>query len=391
MLKVAILGTGGIAATHIKAYKTFADRCRIVALCDIYPEKAKALAEREGLTAPQGRPVDVYTEYLEVTQRPDIDLVSICLPPSVHAETTIAALEGGKHVLLEKPMAASLEECDGMIEAAKRSGLILSVVAQNRYKIPTMKAKQLIDSGKLGRVLYTMVNSFWWRGQSYYDLWWRGTWEREGGGCTLNHAVHHIDLLRWFLGMPEEVVALITNVNHTNSEVEDLSAALLRYPKGALAQLTASLVCHGEEQELVFHAEKARVSIPWRVRASKPMENGFALDSPEVEQEVQRWYEEIPPIPFEGHEGQIKNVLDTIEGKDTLLIDGKEGRDTLELIMGIYKSAVTQKPVPFPLIPDDPFYKKETMISQMPRFFKKTKSVENFNSSTITLGRDVGR
>lgn len=385
MLNVAILGTGGIATTHIRAYKTFSHRARVVALCDLYPEKAKTLAEQEGLKA------DIYKEYRDVMNRSDIDLVSICLPPSVHAETTIAALRSGKHVLVEKPMAPSLAECDAMIEAAKKSGKVLSVVAQNRYKIPTMKVKHLIESGKLGRVLYTMVNSFWWRGQSYYDLWWRGTWEQEGGGCTLNHAVHHIDLLRWFLGMPEEVVAVITNVNHTNSEVEDLSAALLKYARGELAQLTASLVCHGEEQELVFHTEKARVSVPFRVRASKPTENGFALDDPDTEQEVKRWYEEIPPIPYEGHEGQIKNVLDAIEGKDSLLIDGKEGRATLELIMGIYKSAVTRQPVCFPLKPEDPFYNKETMIAQMPRFFKKTKSVENFSTSTITLGRDVGR
>ncbi|GAB4221691.1 MAG: Gfo/Idh/MocA family oxidoreductase [Spirochaetales bacterium] len=385
MLKVAILGTGGIATTHIKAYKTFSDRVKVAALCDLYPEKAEALAEQEGLEA------EIYKEYRDVMNRSDIDLVSICLPPSVHAETTIAALQSGKHVLVEKPMAPSLAECDAMIEAAEKAGKLLSVVAQNRYKIPTMKLKRLIESGKLGRVLYTMVNSFWWRGQSYYDLWWRGTWEQEGGGCTLNHAVHHIDLLRWFLGMPEEVVSVITNVNHTNSEVEDLSAALMKYPKGELAQLTASLVCHGEEQEMVFHTEKARVSVPFRVRVSKPMENGFALDDPDTEKEVARWYEEIPSITYEGHEGQIKNVLDAIEGKGSLLIDGKEGRATLELIMGIYKAAVTRQPVRFPLQPDDPFYRKETMIARMPRFFEKSKSVENFSTSTITLGRDVGK
>ncbi len=385
MIRIAVLGTGGIASTHIKAYKTFEERCTVVALCDMYPEKAQALAEKEQLQA------QVYKDYRQVLERKDIDLVSICLPPSAHAETTLASLEAGKHVLVEKPMAASLEECDAMIQAAERSGKFLSVVAQNRYKIPTMKVKQILQSGKLGRILYTMVNSFWWRGQSYYDLWWRGTWEQEGGGCTLNHAVHHIDLLRWFLGMPQNVTAVITNVNHENSEVEDLSAALLRYPKGELAQLTASLVCHGEEQELVFHTEKARVSIPWRVRVSRPLENGFCVDDPDTEREIQGWYDALPSIPYEGHEGQIQNVLDAIEGKNQLLIDGQEGRATLELIMGIYKSAVTGRAASFPLLSSDPFYRKETMIAQMPRFHKKTKSVENFSTSEITLGRDVGR
>ena len=141
MLKVAILGTGGIATTHIRAYKTFPQRVQVVALCDLYPEKAKSLAKQEGLAA------DIYTDYREVVKRTDIDLLSICLPPSVHAETAIAALEGGKHVLVEKPMAASLAECDAMIRGAEKAGKLLSVVAQNRYKFPTMKLKRLIESG----------------------------------------------------------------------------------------------------------------------------------------------------------------------------------------------------------------------------------------------------
>ena len=132
-----------------------------------------------------------------------------------------------------------------MIQAAEKSGRILASIAQNRYKIPMMKVKKILESGTAGRVLHATANSSWWRGQNYYDLWWRGTWKAEAGGCTMNHAVHHIDLLRWAMGMPEEVTAIFTNANHENSETEDLSIAILHYPNGALAQITASIVDHG--------------------------------------------------------------------------------------------------------------------------------------------------
>ena len=385
MTRIGILGTGNIAATHIKTFLSFKDRCEVRALADIFPEKGEKLAKENGLTAA------VYKDYRDLLAREDVDLVSICLPPSSHAEAAIAAFEAGKHVIMEKPMAPSLEECDAMLEASEKSGKLLSIIAQNRYKIPMMKVKSLLRSGKLGRVLHTTVNSYWWRGQNYYDLWWRGTWEKEGGGCTLNHAVHHIDLLRWSLGMPEEVLAVITNANHENSEVEDLSIAVLRYPDKTFAQLTASLVAHGEEQELVFHTERARISIPWKVRASKPLSNGFQEEDPATEREIEALYKSLPEIPYEGHAGQIDNILSTLEGKAELLIDGREGRATMELIMAVYKSALSRSPVKLPLTKDDPFYRKGGMIELMPRFHKKTKNVENLAGDAITLGRDLGK
>jgi predicted dehydrogenase len=385
MIRVAIIGSGAVAEIHVQAFKAFPDRCAVRVLADLYPEKAEKLAKNHGI------PASVCKDYREAVSRDDIDLVSVCLPPSVHAEVAIAALKAGKHVVVEKPMASSLEECDAMIRAAEDSGRILASISQNRYKIPMMKVKKILESGTTGRVLHATANSSWWRGQSYYDLWSRGTWKAEAGGCTLNHAVHHIDLLRWALGMPEEVTAVFTNVNHDNSETEDLSIAILKYPNGALAQITASIVDHGEEQELVFQTERARISVPWRVKASLPLENGFPREDPDTERELQGLYDSLPAIPHEGHPGQIDNILQAVEGKAPLLVDGREGRATLELIMGIYKAAATRTPVKFPLQKDDPVYRKETMLSLMPRFHQKYRNIENFKTSTITLGRDMGR
>jgi len=383
MIKVAIIGTGAISGAHIEAYLQFPQRCKIVALCDLNPDKAEAKRAQYGLDA------RVVSDYRELFQD-GIDLVSLCLPPYVHAPATIDFLKAGSHVIVEKPMASSLKECDEMIEAAKRSGKLLSVIAQNRFRNPIMKLKQVLDSGLAGRILHAQADSLWWRGHSYYDLWWRGTWEKEGGGPTLNHAVHHIDGLLWMLGRPSEVLASMTNVAHDNAEVEDLSIAILKYPSGALGQLTSSVVHHGEEQQYVFQGERARISAPWRVAASTSLPNGFPERNRALEEEIQRYDDGLPKLPYEGHTGQIENVLNAIEHGTSLMIDGESGRSTLELIMSIYKSASTGMAVKLPLQPDDPFYTREGVLQSVPYFYPKTKSVEHLADVGITLGSSYG-
>ena len=384
MKGVALIGTGAIAAIHTDAYAQFADRCRIRTLCDIYPEKADAFARDKGL-----HDVDILSDYKQAIDRSDIDLVSVCLPPSSHAEVTIFALRAGKNVLVEKPMAPSLAECDAMLVAAEESGRKLSVVSQNRFRTPMLRLKGLIDSGAAGKILHTTVNSFWWRGQSYYDLWWRGTWEKEGGGCTLNHAVHHADLLLWMLGSPEKVYAYFANLNHANSETEDFSTALFVYADGSVSQLNASLIHHGEEQEMIMQAEKARFSVPWKVTASTSLENGFPQNDPKTEEHLFKLYESVPASAHEGHTAQIDNVLSTLESDVELLVDGNAGRRTLELILGIYKSAHSRSMVDLPLDESDPFYRSETMMAVVPHFHEKSISKSNFKTTPITLGRKL--
>ena len=248
MLNVAVIGTGNISPAHIKAYLEFPERCRIVALCDIYPEKAEAKKKDFHIDGAK-----VYASHKDIIKDDiKIDLVSVCTPPFTHAQIAIDFLEAGVNVIVEKPMAASLHECDQMLEAERRSGKMLAVIAQNRFTDSYMKLKSVLDSGVIGRVLHAQVNSYWWRGHCYYDLWWRGAWATEGGGCTLNHAVHHIDMLGWMLGTPEKVTAVLSNAAHDNAEVEDISVAAMQYPGGTLAQVTSSVIHHGEEQEVIY-------------------------------------------------------------------------------------------------------------------------------------------
>lgn len=273
-----------------------------------------------------------------------------------------------------------------MIEASRKSGKVLSVIAQNRFRNPIMKLKNVLDSGLAGKILHAQVDSFWWRGHCYYDLWWRGTWEKEGGGPTLNHAVHHIDGLLWMLGRPSQVQAYMSNVAHDNAEVEDLSIAMLRYPDGSLGQITSSVVHHGEEQQYVFQGQHARISAPWRIFASTSLPNGFPERNRTLEEVIQWHYEQLPDLPYEGHTGQIDNVLTAIETGSPVLVDGESGRSTLEMIMSIYKSASTGQNVQLPLAKDDPFYTQEGLKQSVPYFYKKSNHVENFSDLNITTG-----
>ncbi|SCY68261.1 Predicted dehydrogenase [Paenibacillus polysaccharolyticus] len=381
MMNVAIIGAGAISNAHISAYMKFPERCRIVAVVDVYMEKAQKRIEEYGL-----HDAVAVADYHELLQK-DIDLVSICTPPYTHASIACDFMKAGKHVLVEKPMASSLEEADQMLKAAQDSGTLLSVVAQNRFTTPMMKLKSVLDSRHMGPILHVQVDSYWWRGHSYYDLWWRGTWEKEGGGCTLNHAVHHIDAMLWMMGAPIEVQAMMANTAHDNAEVEDISMAMLRFSQGAVGMITSSVVHHGEEQQLIFQGKEARVSVPWKVVASTSQSHGFPEPNPDLERKLQEQYDALPEVIHSGHAGQVENVLDAIEYGTSLVVDGESGRNTLELIVGIYKSASTGEKVVFPIPSDDTFYSRESMMRRVVHFYEKKSSVENFEDIGITLGR----
>lgn len=366
MLKVGIIGTGSFSSKHVKSYQTFKEEVRIVALCNRHTEKADLLAKEYNLD------VTVYGDYKEMLEKEELDLVSICTPPFVHAEIAIEALNSGSHVLVEKPMAASLEECDRMLRAAEDNHKVLSVVSQNRFTDPIMKLKTLLDEKVAGKILHAQMDSFWWRGNSYYDLWWRGTWEKESGGCTINHAVHHLDIFKWLNGMPDEITAVMSNLAHDKSEVEDISIAIGKYNNGSLATLTSSIIHHGQEKNLVFQGEKARISAPFKVMASRARADGFPEEDTETMNEIQARYDRLEDLPYEGLTGQIDNVIQHIINDAELVIDGRQGRETLELITAIYTAAHLGHAVTLPLDQSNPFYTKEKILKNATRFNAKT-------------------
>jgi UDP-N-acetyl-2-amino-2-deoxyglucuronate dehydrogenase len=385
MIDVAVIGAGAISSFHLDGYRAFPDRCRVVAVADTDLARAQQRIEEYRLTdAVAFDSVDAV-----LGDGRNIDLASVCTPPSSHAEIAARLLDAGVNTLLEKPMAPSLAECDAILAAADRGGAVLSVVAQNRFTNPMMRLKQVLDSGLAGRVLHAQVDSHWWRGPSYYDLWWRGTWHSEGGGCTLNHAVHHIDALQWMIAPPVAIQAMIGNVNHGNSEVEDLSLAILRFPGGALGQITSSVVHHGQHQQIVFQAERAKIAMPWAVDAQAQQPNGFPQleHDKATERELNQFYEKLPALAHEGHTGQIDDVLtalETTDGTHRVLVDGRDGRTTIEIITAIYQAAITAQTVTLPLPPGDPFRTRDGLLQAAPHFHEKTVSVGEFTTNEIT-------
>lgn len=385
MINIAIIGTGNISTLHIEGILEFPQRSKIVALVDIYPEKAEEKKAKYGLKEAQ-----VFSSHEEMLAAGlKVDLVHNCTPPYVHAPISIDCMNAGINVLVEKPMATCVAECDAMLLAEKQNGVLLAAVAQNRFRDSVSKLKTLVDSDIAGKVRVAHVDSFWWRGHNYYDLWWRGLWEKEGGGPTLNHAVHHIDMINWIQGeLPKEVTAVMSNVMHDNSEVEDISFAVLKYGDGALAQVTSSVVHHGEEQGIVLQCEKAKIAAPFAVKADVTTDNGFPTENVELVTAITETYQSLEEIPYEGHTGQIDDLLSALETGTRPKITGHDGRNTIELISAIYKAGSTKSTVSLPLSKDDEFYTFEGILKNAVRFYEKTGFVENFQSSEITTGRN---
>jgi len=380
MLNVAIIGTGNISATHIAAFLQFPNICKIVALMDIVEDHAIEKKQQFDLDA------DIIS-YQELLDRQDIDLVANCTPPAEHARLTIDLLRSGKNVLVEKPMAPTLKDCDAMIAAAKESGKLLSVIAQNRFRNDMDVVKASIDSDLLGPIAHVQVDSAWWRGLPYYDLFWRGTWASEGGGPTLNHAIHHIDLLLWMLGEPQSVTAAMVNAWHTNSEVEDLSVALLQYPH-TIATITASVVHHGEDQAIVVQGRDASVAQPWDVKADKSQNNGFPYPEPNQEliEKLGDLRRNHPALRYEGHVGQILDVMNCIIGHRAPAITGEDGRLTVEIVTAIYEAAIERRTIDLPIPTDSPWYTGEALLARAPRFHEKTGNITDIGTGTYTYG-----
>ncbi len=383
MYNIAVVGAGNIAPAHINPLTEFGSRCKIVAICDIYPEKAEALKEKFNLDC------EVFDDHVKMLESGlKIDVVHVCTPPYTHAEIAINSMNKKVNVVVEKPMATCLEECDAMIKAEQDNGVVMACIAQNRYQNSIYKLKKVLDTNKAGDLRVAHVNSFWWRGHSYYDLWWRGLWEKEGGGPTLNHAVHHIDMINWIKGgtLPSEVTSVLANVMHDNAEVEDVSFSTLVYADSTIAQVTASVVHHGEEQGLVLQCADAKIEAPWDCFASTSRQNGFPDRNEELEKELNEYYEGIEDLEFTGHGGEIDNVFNALDNGTRPLIEGKDGRNTVELITAIYKSGALKQTVKLPLDKNDEFYTFEGLLKNAPHFYEKTGAVENFAAEEITRG-----
>lgn len=343
--RVAIVGAGGIAEqAHLPALRSLGERVSVVSVLDVDAGRAAGFAARHGIAAAR-------TDLAELLERDKPDLVHLCTPPAAHAADAVRCLESGAWVVVEKPPARSLAEYD-LITAAEgaASGPYASVVFQHRFGSAGLRLARLGRAGELGKPLVAQCVTAWYRGPAYYEVPWRGRWETEGGGPTMGHGIHQMDLMLAVLGEWAEVRAMTGTLDRA-VETEDVSAAVVRFASGAIATVLNSVLSPREESYLRFDFSNASVEL--RHLYGYGDENWTVTPAPDATVD---WHAEGPDVPS-SHQAQFVHLIDAWEQGRRPPMSGDEGRATLELVTAIYRSAATGLPVRREdLGPHDPFY-----------------------------------
>ena len=338
MLNFGLVGCGRIAKRHseLLGYGEIKG-ARLAAVCDIVPEKAHAFGERFGVPA--------FTDMDEMTRAADIDVFVVLTESGRHAEHVINLARYGKHIMVEKPMALTLADADAMIRACDEAGRKLFVVKQNRFNVPVQKLREAMDAGRFGKLVMGTVRVRWARPQAYYDQDpWRGTWAYDGGVLT-NQASHHVDLLEWMMGDVDSVFAKATTAL-VDIEAEDTAVVVLKFANGALGVIEATTAVRPKDLEgsISILGEMGTVEIGGF--AVNQMKHWNFVESEEGDAEVIERYSVNPPSVYGyGHEAYYNHVIDAISNDRKHLVDGLEGRRSLELINAIYESVETGREV----------------------------------------------
>lgn len=339
-VRFALIGCGRVAIKHADVL-TNSDfpSARLVAVCDIKRERAEKFGNKYG--------VNHYYDLAEMMADigGEIDVASILTESGMHARHCMEMARYKKHVVVEKPMALTLEDADSMIKACDEARVKLFVVKQNRYNLPVIKLREAIDGGRFGKLVLGAVRVRWCRTQAYYDQDpWRGTWQMDGGVFT-NQASHHIDLLEWFMGEPLSVFAK-SRTALVDIETEDTGVAVIKFKNGALGVVEATTATRPDDLEgsISVLGEKGSVEI-----------GGFAVNKMKVwkfsenlegDAEVLEKYSENPPTVYGyGHRAYLEHVTRAVMNDTPSLVDGLEGRKSLELVSAIYESIETGKEV----------------------------------------------
>lgn len=337
--KFALVGCGRICKKHIDAISENKN-AELVALCDIDADKARKASAGAG-------GVPYYTSYDEMFAKEDVDIANILTPSGLHPEHTIDIVKKyNKHIVCEKPMALRLEDADEMIRVCDEMGVRLFIVKQNRYNLPVVKVREALEQGRFGRIVLGTVRVRWCRNQEYYDQdAWRGTWSLDGG-VIANQASHHIDLLEWMLGDPVSVMAM-NGTYLVDIEADDTCAALIRFKNGSIGIVEATTAVRPKDLEgsLSIIGEKGSVVIGG-FAVNKLETWNFSDESDSERETLLKEFSEVPPNVYGfGHFRYIEHIIDCIENKKKALVDGFEGRKSLELINALYESAETGKEV----------------------------------------------
>lgn len=344
-MKYALIGCGRISPNHIAA--AVANQLEIVAMCDINPDNI--VDKKLKFDLPDT--VKEYLDYREMLKKEDIDLIAIATESGKHAQIALECIEAGCNLIIEKPIALSLEDADEIIKKADEKGVKVCACHQNRFNKSIQKIREAVDKKRFGKLFYGTAHIRWCRDHEYYDrASWRGTWEQDGG-ALMNQCIHNIDLLRWMLGDEiEEVVGMTDRLHHDYIEAEDLGIALVKFKNGAygIIEGTTDVYPKNLEETLYLFGEKGTVKAGGQsVNVIEEWNFSDMLDDPE---EVKRQFHENPPNVYGyGHTPLYADVIDAINNDRPPYVDGRAGRRALELVLGIYLSAYKGEFVKFPI------------------------------------------
>jgi len=359
--QLAIIGCGKVAHLHAQAIGNLPN-ARLAAVWSRTPASAQKFAEKYG--------VKPYGNIDAMVRENNIDLVIVCNPHPFHKDVAIKAAQAGAHVLVEKPLAATLEDSDAMITACKQAGVRLGVISQRRWYAPVKRIHDAIEAGKIGTPVLGTINMLGWRDKPYYDADpWRGTWEMEGGGVLVNQAPHQLDILLWFMGEVDEVYGVWRNLNHPYIKVEDTALAIVKFKNGGIGNIIVSnsekpgifgkVQVHGSNGASIgvqtdggamFIAGMSSVLEPpvndlWTVPGEESLLAGWVKEDSEL-------FERIDPTIYY-MERQIEDFLQALDENREPLVNGETGRRTVELFTAIYRSTRDNVPVKFPLLPEN--------------------------------------
>jgi len=356
-LRTALIGCGKVGQIHAQALRTLPES-EFVAVCDAQGERAQAFAERYSV-----RP---FTDAKTMFRETRAEAVLIATPHPLHASGAIAAATAGVHALVEKPLAASLADCDAMIAAVQQSDTQLAVISQRRLYEPVRRMKAAINAGKIGRPALGVFTMYSWRDEAYYRSDpWRGRWDTEGGGVLVNQSPHQLDMLQWFMGEIEEVSGYWANVNHPSIPVDDTAVAMLRFKNGGLGAIITSVAQKpGIYTKVQIHGSNgASVGVQTDTGATfvagvsgiveAPFNDVWTIPGEEhllerFQAEDRARFQQIDGTTFY-HTMQIQDFLQAVLEKRRPLVTAEEGRVVVALFTAIYRSQRERRPISFPV------------------------------------------
>jgi predicted dehydrogenase len=357
ILRVALVGCGKVARYHAAAVRSLPG-LELVAVCARRAESAEAFGREFG--------AQPFTDAEKMAREAAVDIAIVTTQHPQHADPSVAALRGGAHVLIEKPLASSLADCDRILNQARASGRRVGTISQRRFYPPCQRVRRAIDEGKIGRPVLGTAVLLGWRDADYYRCDpWRGSWQYEGGGVLVNQAPHMLDLLLWYFGEIEEVSGYWANVNHPTIEVEDTAVAIVRFRSGALGNLVLSnsqnpalhgrVVVHGSNGASVgVQTDGGAMFVAGRSNILEAPYNHVWL-VPGEEKNLDEWRREdeasfhaVEPISFY-FARQIEDFASAIRQNREPAITGDDGRRTVELFTAIYRSMRDRRSIKFPL------------------------------------------